>query len=188
MYRLLKDKNNEFQCEIRLEGASAKNAKVRLFLEADGCDYSFNGTIEGERCLVPMGKLKKFENLLESGKIRLEVIADDTWFVPYESDYVLEQEKKVTVEVKQPDYEPKKALVEVKVEEPAPTKKPEIKQPVKPDPVKQIKTYLQENAKFDGTIKSFRSAIKNKTHKIFFNNMCESSKLDKLTVLKQILK
>jgi len=183
MYRLLKDKNNEFQCEIRLEGASAKNAKVRLFLEADGCDYSFNGTIEGERCLVPMGKLKKFENLLESGKIRLEVIADDTWFVPYESDYVLEQEKKVTVEVKQPDYESKKALVEVKVQEQTPVKKP-----AKQDAVKQIKMYLQENAKFDGTIKSFKSAIKNKTHKIFFNSICESSKLDKLAVLKQILK
>ena len=85
MYKLLKDKNNEFQCEIKLEGTSAKNAKVRLFLEADGCEYSFKGEIEDNKCIVPMGKLKKFENLLENGKIRLEVVADDTLYTPYES-------------------------------------------------------------------------------------------------------
>jgi hypothetical protein len=97
MYKLLKDKNNEFQCEIKLEGASINNAKARLFLEADGAEYSFKGEIDGNKCIIPMGKLKKFANLLENGKIRLEILADDTLFVPYESDYVLEAEKSVTV-------------------------------------------------------------------------------------------
>ena len=86
MYRLLKDKNNEFQCEIKLEGANINNATARLFLEADGAEYSFKGEIDGDKCTIPMGKLKKFANLLESGKIRLEVLADDTLFVPYESN------------------------------------------------------------------------------------------------------
>ena len=45
MYKLLKDKNNEFQCEIKLEGASINSAKARLFLEADGAEYSFTGEI-----------------------------------------------------------------------------------------------------------------------------------------------
>ena len=35
-----------------------------------------------------------------SGKIRLEVIAEDTYFIPWESDFEVEQSKKVTVEVK----------------------------------------------------------------------------------------
>ena len=64
MYKLLKDKNNEFQCEIKLEGASINNATARLFLEADGAEYSFKGEIDGNKCTIPMGKLKKFANLL----------------------------------------------------------------------------------------------------------------------------
>jgi TusA-related sulfurtransferase len=196
MYKLLKDKNNEFQCEIKLEGASAKNAKVRLFLEADGCEYSFNGKIEGEQCVVPMGKLKKFANLLENGKIRLEVVADDTLFVPYESTYELEAEKRVTVEVKQPEATPAKAIVEVKVAEPvaAPQPKVETKPQSKPvvkkskDPINEIVSYFAFKTNFDGSPKSFHTLIKNQQHKNFFNNICETHGLDKVSVIKQILK
>jgi hypothetical protein len=191
MYKLLKDKNNEFLCEIKLEGTSAKDAKVRLFLQGDGCEYSFDGVIEEGKCTVPLGKLKKFVNLLESGKIRLEVIADDTWFVPYESEYQLEQEKKVTVEVFEPGSTPKKPMVEVKVQEVILTPQPKVE--VKPKiekktPISEIKDYLKKNTKFDGTPKSFYTLIKDKSHKNFFNNICESNDLDKIIVLKQILK
>ena len=93
MYKLLRDKNNEFQCEIKLVGASEKTAKVRLFLEGVGCEYSFGGIIEGTRCRVNMGKLKPYTSLLESGKIRLEVVADDTLFIPYESTYQIRRVK-----------------------------------------------------------------------------------------------
>jgi TusA-related sulfurtransferase len=194
MYKLLKDKNNEFQCEIRLEGTSAKNAKVRLFLEADGCEYSFNGKIEGEQCTVPLGKLKKFANLLENGKIRLEVVADDTLFVPYESNYELEAEKRVTVEVKQLEATPAKAMVEVKVNTPSPTPKVEAKPQPKPvvkkskDPINEIISYFAFKTDFDGSPKSFHTLIKNQQHKNFFNNICETNGLDKVSVIKQILK
>jgi len=186
MYKLLKDKSNEFQCEIRLEGTTSKNAKVRLFLEAEGCEYSFNGEISGEKCTVPMGKLKKFQNLLESGTIRLEVIADDTLFVPYENQYQLEEEKKVTVEVKQHTEMIKKPLVEVKVNEPIATPKAQPK-PAQKNPISEIKKYLKENTRFDGSKSSFMNIIKNSTHKIYFNTICESNKLNKLSVLKHIL-
>lgn len=193
MYKLLKDKNNEFQCEIRLEGASAKNAKVRLFLEGDGCEYAFNGKIENDQCVIPLGKLKKFANLLESGKIRLEVVADDTLFVPYENNYELEAEKRVTVEVKQPEASPAKAMVEVKVATPAPTPKVEAKpqQPVvkkSKDPINEIISYFAFQTNFDGTPKSFHTLVKNQQHKNFFNNICEANGLDKISVIKQILK
>lgn len=191
MYKLLKDKNNEFQCEIRLEGASAKNAKVRLFLEGDGCEYAFNGKIENEQCIIPLGKLKKFANLLESGRIRLEVVADDTLFVPYENNYELEAEKRVTVEVKQPESTPAKAMVEVKVATPSPTPKVEAKpQPVKKskDPLNEIISYFAFKTDFDGSPKSFHTLIKNQQHKNFFNNVCETNGLDKVSVIKQILK
>ena len=193
MYKLLKDKNNEFQCEIKLEGASAKNAKVRLFLEGDGCEYVFNGKIENEQCVIPLGKLKKFANLLESGKIRLEVVADDTLFVPYENNYELEAEKRVTVEVKQPEAAPAKAMVEVKVATPAPQPKVEAKPQQSiakksKDPLNEIESYFTFKTKFDGTAKSFYHVIKDKQHKNFFNNICETHGLDKVSVIKQILK
>jgi len=189
MYKLLKDKNNEFQCEIKLEGANINNATARLFLEADGAEYSFKGEIDGDKCTIPMGKLKKFANLLESGKIRLEVLADDTLFVPYESNYQLEAEKKVTVEVKQPQHTPSKPMMEVKVVTPAPAPKVEPK-PVKKskDPINEVISYFAFKTDFDGTPKSFHTLIKNQQHKNFFNNVCETYGLDKVSVIKQILK
>ena len=193
MYKLLKDKNNEFQCEIKLEGASAKSAKVRLFLEGDGCEYSFNGKIENEQCTIPLGKLKKFGNLLEHGKIRLEVVADDTLFVPYENTYELEAEKKVTVEVKQPEQTPAKAMVEVKVATPVSTPKVESKPQPKPvakkkDPLNEIESYFAFKTNFDGTAKGFYNVIKDQQHKNYFNNICETHGLDKASVIKQLLK
>ena len=71
MYKLLKDKNNEFQCEIKLEGANINSAKARLFLEADGAEYSFTGEIDGNKCTIPMGKLKKFEKLKQWSNLKI---------------------------------------------------------------------------------------------------------------------
>lgn len=191
MYKLLKDKNNEFQCEIKLVGASEKTAKVRLFLEGTGCEYSFNGNIEGTRCRVNLGKLKNFTNLMESGKIRLEVVADDTLFVPYESTYELEESKGVTVEVVENQETNKKAMVEVVVEETAPIKAEkqiEKKTIKKVNPINEIKKYLEDNTIFNGTVDSFKLAMRSEMHKKAFKRLCEASKLEKSFVIKQLLK
>jgi len=101
MYTLYTDKQELFECSISLEGASVKNSKVRLVIEADNLNLLFKGTIDSSgKCTVPIRKLK---NLLEEstkGKIKLEVIADDTYFTPWESDFEVETARKVTVEVK----------------------------------------------------------------------------------------
>ena len=189
MYKLLRDKNNEFQCEIKLVGANEKTAKVRLFLEGTGCEYSFNGTIEGTRCRVNLGKLKNFSNLMEVGNIRLEVIADDTLFVPYESTYSLEESKSVTVEVIEADTISKKPMVEVKVD--SPVKEKSISKPTakpKNDAVNELRTYFRKYTSFDGTPKSFQKLMNDQIHKNFFNKVCENYKLDKVSVIKQILK
>jgi len=189
MYKLLKDKNNEFQCEIKLVGASEKTAKVRLFLEGTGCEYSFNGTIDGTRCRVNLGKLKSFSNLMESGKIRLEVIADDTLFVPYESTYELEESKSVTIEMIQPEQTAKKTMVEVRVEESKPIQRSIVKNEVKkPNPINEIKKYLEDNTLFNGTLDSFKIAMRSELHKKAFSRLCEVSKLEKSFVVKEIIK
>ncbi|CAB4143465.1 hypothetical protein UFOVP449_195 [uncultured Caudovirales phage] len=186
MYKLLSDKNNEFQCEIKLVGASEKTAKVRLFLEGTGCEYSFNGTIDGTRCRVNLGKLKNFSNLMESGKIRLEVIADDTLFVPYESTYALEESKSVKVEVIENTPTSKRTMVEVKVDNvsQSPTAKPSPKK----EAVNELRTYFRKYTSFNGTLKDFQRLMKNEIHKNFFNAVCENYKLDKLSAIKQIIK
>jgi len=189
MYKLLKDKNNEFQCEIKLVGASEKTAKVRLFLEGTGCEYSFNGTIDGTRCRVNLGKLKSFSNLMESGKIRLEVIADDTLFIPYESTYELEESKSVTIEMIQSEQTAKKAMVEVRVEESKPIQRSIVKKEVKKlNPINEIKKYLEDNTLFNGTLDSFKIAMRSELHKKTFNRLCEVSKLEKSFVVKEIIK
>mgnify|MGYP003334625149 CR=1 FL=1 len=195
MYKLLKDKNNEFQCEIKLVGANSKNAKVRLFLEGSGCEYSFNGSIDGDKLRVNMGKLKKFEGLLETGKIRLEVIADDTLFVPYESTYELEESKAVTVEVVENGSTASQPMVEIKfakptqpiVEKSKPQKKP-IQKVEKRVSVSEIKNYLEDNTLFNGSAESLKMVMLNDKHKKVFNEFCQKAGLDKTLVLKQILK
>jgi TusA-related sulfurtransferase len=101
MYTLYTDKQELFECSISLEGASVKNSQARLIVESDNLNLLFKGTIDSNgKCSVPIKKLK---NLLEEstkGKIRLEVIADDTYFTPWESDFEVETARKVTVEVK----------------------------------------------------------------------------------------
>jgi hypothetical protein len=101
MYTLYTDKQELFECSISLEGASVKNSQARLIVESDNLNLLFKGTIDSKgKCTVPIKKLK---NLLEEstkGKIRLEVIADDTYFTPWESDFEVETARKVTVEVK----------------------------------------------------------------------------------------
>ena len=114
----------------------------------------------------------------------MEIIAEDTVFVPYESDYELDQEKKVTVEVIQKEYTPKKPIVEVKVKE-EPKSQPKKKE--KLDPVKEIKSYLKENANFDGTPNSLKRVVQDASHRKFINRVCETFGLQKMQVLKQIL-
>jgi len=100
MYTLYSDKKNIFECDIQLEGASLSQAFARVIIEGDDLNLVFNGTITKEgNCKIEMPKLKILEG---SGNIKLEVIADDMYFNPWESDYELKKSKSITVEVKQP--------------------------------------------------------------------------------------
>ena len=100
MYTLYSDKKNIFECDIQLEGASLSQAFARVIIEGDDLNLVFNGTITKDgNCKIEMPKLKILEG---SGNMKLEVIADDMYFNPWESDYELKKSKSITVEVKQP--------------------------------------------------------------------------------------
>ena len=106
MYKLFTDKPEVFECNIKLEGASLKNSQARLIIETEDVNLLFNGTITSDgKCTIP---IKKLRGLLESnteGQIKLEVIAEDTYFTPWKSNFQVEASRKLTVEVKSQDAE-----------------------------------------------------------------------------------
>ena len=114
MYKLFTDKSELFECDIKLQGASLKKSKARLVVETQDYSLMFNGSIsKGGKCEIPIRKLKGLIDEDITGNIRLEVIAEDTFFTPWETDFEVETSKKVTVEVK--TQTTKKPIVEAKV-------------------------------------------------------------------------
>ena len=114
MYKLFTDKAELFECSIKLQGASLKKSKARLVVETPEYSLLFNGDIsKGGKCEIPIKKLKGLIDEDTTGNIRLEVIAEDTFFTPWESDVEVDTSKKVTVEVK--SQTTKKPIVEKRV-------------------------------------------------------------------------
>tara|TARA_R110000824_G_scaffold68443_1_gene177013 strand:+ start:850 stop:1314 length:465 start_codon:yes stop_codon:yes gene_type:complete len=100
MYTLYSDKNNIFECDIQLEGASLTQAFARVIVEGKDLNIIFNGKITNDgNCRIEMPKLNM---LKEGGEMKLEVIADDMYFNPWNSTFELKKSKSITVEVKQP--------------------------------------------------------------------------------------
>ena len=125
MYKLFTDKSELFECDIKLEGASLSKSKARLVVETSDYSLLFNGSISsGGKCEIPIRKLKGLMDENTSGNIRLEVIAEDTYFTPWESDFEVDASKKVTVEVK--SQTTKKPIVETKVKVKVKNEKPTI--------------------------------------------------------------
>ena len=88
MYKLFTDKAELFECNISLQGASLKKSKARLVVETQDYSLLFNGTISNSgKCEIPIKKLKGLIDEDITGNIRLEVIAEDTFFTPWKSEF-----------------------------------------------------------------------------------------------------
>ena len=125
MYKLFTDKSELFECDIKLEGASLSKSKARLVVETSDYSLLFDGSISSNgKCEIPIRKLKGLIDENTTGNIRLEVIAEDTYFTPWESDFEVDASKKVTVEVK--SQTTKKPIVETKVKVKVKEEKPTI--------------------------------------------------------------
>ena len=112
MYKLFTDKMEVFECDIKLSGASVNKSNVRLVVESADINLLFKGKIDSTgKCTVPVKRLSGLLGESTTGTLRLEVIADDTFFTPWESEFVVETSKKVTVEVKS---QSKNRIVETK--------------------------------------------------------------------------
>ena len=117
-YKLYTDKTETFKCKIHLEGAELSEAKSRLVIESSKMNLLFEGTIDKNgNCEVPIKKLKNVLKENDTGKMKLEVIADDTFFEPWTSDFSVDTSKKIKVEVKEykeQNNKPKIKITEVK--------------------------------------------------------------------------
>jgi hypothetical protein len=98
MYKIFIDKSKLFECDIKIEGASLDESEVRLCLEAKDFCLAFKGEINKNGDVkIPIKKLKGILEENYVGKISLEVIAEDTLFVPWESEFQAALSKKVEV-------------------------------------------------------------------------------------------
>jgi hypothetical protein len=100
-YPIYLDKSENFICDVSVEGASLKDTKVKLLLESSEWNIFFDGIVENTgKCTIPIKKV----NILSEGlvgKIRLEVIAENSVFYPWEEEFICKMSKKVIVKVQE---------------------------------------------------------------------------------------
>ena len=100
-YKLYTDKQETFECDLYLEGASLKDSSARILVETKDITLLFPGKIDKKgNCKVPIKKLKGLLDEDTTGNIKLEVIAEETLIEPWQCEFVVSTSKKVTVEVK----------------------------------------------------------------------------------------
>ena len=87
MYNLELDQDKNFECFLKVQGTSLKKSKVNLVIESDNLDIKFRGSInESGKVTIPIKKLSNVLNENVSGNLYIEVIAEDTYFVPFNPD------------------------------------------------------------------------------------------------------
>jgi hypothetical protein len=98
-YKLYRDKSEAFICDMEISGANPSNSKARIIIECQDLTYMFEGTIDATgKCKIPLRKMSFLEEN-QRGIIKLEVIAEDTIFTPWEDNFVAVSSKKVAVKV-----------------------------------------------------------------------------------------
>ena len=158
MYKLFTDKSELFECDIKLEGASLSKSKARLVVETQDYSLLFKGEINSSgKCEIPIRKLKGLIDESSKGNIRLEVIAEDTFFTPWESDFEVETSKKVTVEVKSQNTKP---ILETKVKVKVKGDKKQITLTEKQHIINLFKLLIKEDINIDN-ISFRRNALNN---------------------------
>ncbi len=106
-YTLYSDKSELFSCDIYVEGSKIDDTITRIIIESDEWTLMFPGDIKNGKVEIPIRKLNIFEEG-QTGKIRLEVIAEGSVFIPWEDDFRVKLSKKVTVSMNEKRETPKK--------------------------------------------------------------------------------
>lgn len=113
-YKLYKDINEEFVCDIAIEGSSPEDTYARIIVESDEWSLMFPGEIRNGKCIVPIKKLGILKEG-EMGTIKLEVVAEGNLFIPWEDRFKVKLSKKVTVALNETKQQQRKPLMNNKV-------------------------------------------------------------------------
>lgn len=98
MYKLFTDNNKTFNCNVDVSGVSLDECTARLILQTENINLLYEGEINRNGiCTVNIKKIKKYLEENTKGKIKLEIVAENTLFTPWESDFIVEAEKKVKI-------------------------------------------------------------------------------------------
>ena len=115
MYTLYLDKSEDFVCEVSVKNASLKGSMARLIIESvNGPNLIFNGRLNGDKCIIPIKRLKGILDENTRGNMHLEVIVEDTYFKPWQSDFIVEEHTSVKVKVNEQKKSSNKPVVELK--------------------------------------------------------------------------
>lgn len=100
MYKIFTDKGKLFKCNIDISGASLEDCYARILLETEEKTFLYKGKVNNSgMCEVEIPKLKNMFNEGVEGKIKLEVIVENTLFNPWESEFIVTASKKVDVHI-----------------------------------------------------------------------------------------
>ena len=132
MYKLYTDKQENFECKLQLEGASLKKAFARIILESEDMNLVFKGTIDTNgKCSIPIKKMNGLLDESTKGAMKLEVVAEDVYFQPWQSEFIVETAKKLSVEVisqsNETSSKPQITISEIKKDLPKPKPKRIVK-------------------------------------------------------------
>jgi hypothetical protein len=100
LYVIHKDKSENFECSVSIEGTSVGTTAARVILDTEYWNLVFYGEIKADgTCVVPIKKGIPFPEGTR-GEIRLEVLIDDQLFIGWRDKFILDTSKKVNVEIK----------------------------------------------------------------------------------------
>lgn len=129
MYNLYVDKPTEFECDVSVKNANLNDSFARMVVSANNTSLLFEGKIQNNKCVIPIGKLKGFFTENTVGKMKLEVVVENTYFSPWSDDFKTEEHTSIKVAVKEQKESSSKPILEVKVKEPIKPTLPKISVP-----------------------------------------------------------
>jgi len=102
MLKIHTDKSKKFKCTIDVEGAKISECFARLvFSTNEGYNFFFDGKIDAAgNCVVDIPSIKSVSEKT-TGSVSLEVVAENTFFKPWQDSFELEPTKKVTAVIEQ---------------------------------------------------------------------------------------
>ena len=185
-YILYTDRKENFSCDIALEGAKLNESFARIILETKDINYVFNGSIDASgKCEIPIRALKGLMDVRDSGNMVLEVVADDTYFRPWESNFIVDAHTKLEVKINEQS-QPSKPKIQVYVNAKKDIIKEEKPKPKKltiTEAVKDMSNILDKN-KISKKNFSKNKQIAQKLFVEYFTNKKISNKDKKNKILK----